>query len=609
MPLELKRVLIGKPLPTSRATHERLNNVQALAVFASDAVSSTAYATQEILLVLTTAGAAALGLSIPIALAITVLLAVITLSYQQTIFAYPTGGGAYLVCKDNLGPKIAQVAGAALLLDYILTVAVSVSAGVAALTSAYPVLHGHTVLICLAAILIIALGNIRGVRESGTVFAIPTYFFIVMACSLLLSGFYRYFTGHEPVVPHHSLVATESIGFFLILRAFASGCAALTGIEAISDGIQAFRPPESRNASKTMIAMSLLLGFIFLGITWLSHHYGISYREHDPQTVPSMLASAIFGRGFLYLAFQISTMGILFMGANTSYADFPRLCSFEARDGYLPRQLTNLGERLVFNNGILMLSLLASALLITFHGSTDRLIPLYAVGVFISFTLSQTGMVMRWRKMRTPGWRLKATINGLGATTTAIVCLIIGYTKFTHGAWIVVMLIPILVTVFLRINLHYQNVARQLRFDPALPKLRERAHNKVLVLVPSLNKGSLPAVEFAHTLSGTAVGFHIDTGRDPVLEERLHELWEKICPDMPLIIVHSPYREVVRPILQYIDEMKASGGGPVTVVLPEFVPRRFWHSILHNQTGLMIKWALLFKRDVVLCNYRYYLEQ
>jgi amino acid transporter len=602
-------VLIGQPIHSKRAAHERLGNIQALAVFASDAISSTAYATQEILLVLSVAGAAALHLALPVAIAIAVLLAIVTISYQQTIFAYPNGGGAYIVAKDNLGEIPAQTAGAALLLDYILTVAVSISAGIAAVTSAYPSLHPYTVELCVGALALIALGNLRGVRDSGTIFAVPTYFFIVMAYAVLLGGAYRYFTGTEARPPQEMLRATHGIGLFLILRAFASGCAALTGVEAISNGIQAFRPPESRNASKTMIAMSLVLGTVFLGITWLANHYGVVYTEHSKETVPSMLAEAIIGRGTFYLAFQIATMGVLLMAANTSYADFPRLSALQARDGFLPRQLTNVGERLVHNNGILILTIFASLLLVIFHGNTDHLIPLYSVGVFLSFTLSQTGMVVRWCRLKTPGWRLKAVINGTGAVTTAVVCAVVGITKFSHGAYIIVFLVPALVALFFQIHVHYREVASQLRFT-TIPKPEERAtSNRVLVLVPSLNQGSRPAVEFARSLSTTAIAFHVESGRDPGALERLKELWEKVYPDMPLIVYHSPYREVVRPILQYIDEMLASTGkGPVTVVLPEFVPRRFWHGFLHNQTGFMIKWALLFKRNVVLCNVRYYLE-
>jgi amino acid transporter len=611
MALSLRRAVFGKPIATERAHHERLNNFQALAVFASDAISSTAYATQEILLMLTLAGTSALHLSLPIAGSIAVLLVIVTISYQQTLFAYPNGGGAYIVAKDNLGVLPSQIAGASLLTDYILTVSVSIAAGIAAVTSAFPALHEHTVLLCLLAIGVIALGNLRGVRESGTIFAIPTYFFIVVAYLLLAAGFYRVFIQGVPQrPPQEAIHATQTLTLFLILRAFASGCAALTGIEAISNGIQAFRAPESKNASKTMISMSFVLTTVFLGITWLSNHYGIVYTHETKETVPSMLAEAIFGgRGTLYLAFQLGTMAILIMAANTAFADFPRLAALQAADGFLPRQLTNLGERLVFNNGIAGLTLLSSLLIIVFRGNTDHLIPLYAVGVFLSFTLSQFGMVVRWSRLRTPGWRLKALINGLGGISTGMVCLVIAMTKFMSGAWLIILVIPLMVSVFYQIHRHYVNVGDQLRLE-AIPKLREKSLSKVLVLVPGVHKGSIPAVEFARSLSPSAIGFHVDSGRDPQAEADLKAHWDEFAGDMPLIIVHSPYREVVRPILEFLEVLKESGdvSAPVTVVLPEFVPRGWLNSILHNQTGLIIKWALLFRRDVVLCNVRYYLD-
>jgi amino acid transporter len=611
MALALRHILFGPPIPTERAHHERLNNVQALAVFASDAISSTAYATQEILLVLTAAGQAALHLTIPVGILILLLLLVVMISYRQTIFAYPNGGGSYIVARDNLGVLPAQIAGASLLTDYVLTVSVSISAGIAAITSAFPALHPYTVLLCLLAIGTIAWGNLRGIRESGTIFAIPTYFFIGMAYVMLGCALFRYLF-HEEIpfkaaqtLPYHT---AESIGIVLILRAFASGCAALTGVEAISDGIPAFRPPESKNASRTLVYMGAVLATIFFGITWFVHHYGIIYTESSKETVLSMLAGLALGRGSLYFLFQLATMGILIMAANTSYSDFPRLAFFMAQDGFLPRQMTNLGERLVFNNGILTLTVLSSILLVIFKGDTDRLIPLYAVGVFLSFTLSQSGMVRRWNRLRTPGWRIKALVNGMGALTTGIVACIIASTKFVHGAWVVTIIIPCLVLVFFQINRHYQKVTRQLKVEE-LPKVRKQSLSKVLVLVPGIHKGAIAAIEFAQSLSDNAIGIHIDVGRDAQAESRLKEEWESVADGMPLIVVHSPYREVVRPIMEFIDQMKASvGTGPVTVVLPEFVPKGFLNMLLHNQTGLMIKWALLFKRDVVLCNVRYYLD-
>jgi hypothetical protein len=368
-----------------------------------------------------------------------------------------------------------------------------------------------------------------------------------------------------------------------------------------------FRPPESKNASLTMIRMSIILSTIFVGVTWLAWHHGITYHE-GAQTVPSQLARSIFGHGGVYLAFQFSTMLILVLAANTPFAGFPPLAALQAKDGFLPRQLTNLGERLVFNNGIFVLTIFASILIIVFHGSTDHLIPLYAVGVFLSFTISQFGMVKRWRRLRTPGWRLKAFINGLGAVTTGVVTVVVAITKFTHGAWLVTIIIPALVFLFFQIHRHYVKVTRQLYLE-TVPEIKTRSLSKVLVLVPGLTKGIIPAIEFAKSMSPAAVGFHVDVGRNSESEAQLKEEWERVAGGMPLIIIHSPFREVVRPILEFIDEMKADeSSGPVTIVLPEFVPRGFFSKILHNQTGLMIKWAILFKKDVVLCNVRYYLD-
>ncbi len=609
MPLSFRNLLIGRPIASDRAQHERLNNVQALAIFASDAISSTAYATQEILLALSVAGAAALHLSVPIGLAIVALLAIVTVSYQQTLFAYPTGGGAYIVARENLNPFYAQVAGAALLTDYILTVAVSVSAGVAAITSAFPHLFPYTVWLCLGSVTLLMLGNLRGLRESGNIFAAPTYFFVGMAFLMLGIGAFQVFVQHRPPRPPQEVSeAVQALGPFLLLRAFASGCAALTGIEAISNGVMAFRAPESRNASKTMIRMSVILSVVFLGITWLSNYFGVTYHGHGQETVPSQLASLLVGRGTVYLMFQFATMFILVLAANTPFAGFPPLAALQASDGYLPRQLSNLGERLVFNNGILLLAFFACILIVVFGGNTDRLIPLYAVGVFLSFTVSQYGMVVRWRRLKTPGWRFKALLNGLGAVTTGLVCVVVGVTKFAHGAWLIALVIPALVWLFFGIRKHYTYVAKQLRLTE-FPTIQDESLSKVLVLVPRINKGTMPALRFARSLSHSAVGFHIDTGRNAQSEALMREEWERMAPHIPLIIVHSPYREVVAPILEYIDVMQEVGGsGPVTVVLPEFVPSGFVKKLLHNQTGLMIKWSLLSRRNVVLCNVRYHLE-
>ncbi|HIQ05419.1 MAG TPA: APC family permease, partial [Anaerolineae bacterium] len=444
-----RRWLIGPPLPTERAIHERLGKVQALAVLSSDALSSVAYATEEILLVLVLAGSGAINLAWPIALAISTLLFIVASSYYQTVHAYPAGGGAYLVTKDNLGTLPSLVAGSSLLIDYVLTVAVSTSAGVAAITSAFPSLYPARVWLALAAVILITVVNLRGVRESGQVFAVPTYFFIVTMYLLILGGILRllfYGEAATTLVPPTAVAPVHGLTAFLILRAFASGCTALTGIEAISDGVPIFKKPEADNAGKTLLWMVTILVSLFLGITWLSHQYSILPSEGE--TVISQLARHVFGPGPFYYAVQTATALILLLAANTSYSDFPRLSMWLARDRFLPRQLANLGDRLVYNNGIVMLGLLASLLITLFGASTHALIPLYAVGVFISFTLSQTSMVRRWWRLRTPGWAYRASFNGLGAVATGVVMLIIATTKFIHGAWIVLLLIPVFVQIF-----------------------------------------------------------------------------------------------------------------------------------------------------------------
>src|SRR5437868_6527648 len=459
----LKRWLVGPPMPLAQARHERLSKRVALAVFSSDALSSVAYATEEILLILVLAGTAALHYSVPIALAITALLAIVAISYQQTIHAYPSGGGSYIVARENLGSVPGLVAAAALLVDYVLTVSVSVAAGVAAVTSAMPHLAEHKVAIGVGCVAVIALANIRGVRESGRIFAVPTYFFIVSFGILLLEGFSRLATGSLPATPPPDIPAVEALTWFLILRAFASGCTAMTGIEAISNGIPAFRPPESRNAAITLGWMAVILSTMFAGLTVLADRLGIV--PVATETVVSQIARRLHGTGVFYYMIQAATALILVLAANTSFADFPRLSSLLARDRFVPRQFANLGERLVFSNGILVLAGMAAVLLVIFGGETHALIPLYAVGVFISFTLSQSGMVRRWLRVRGPGWPHRLAINAIGALTTGIVTLVIAVTKFTHGAWIVVLVIPMLVAGFIAMRRHYDDVAMQLSLD------------------------------------------------------------------------------------------------------------------------------------------------
>lgn len=606
----LRRLLIGSPLPTERLIHERITKFKGLAVFSSDALSSSAYATEEILLALLAAGAAALTISLPVALAISTVLAIVAFSYYQTIHAYPSGGGAYIVAHDNLGLWPGLIAAAALLIDYVLTVAVSISAGIAAVTSAVPVLFQYRVALALAAIALVALINLRGVRESATVFALPTYLFIVSVGLLLLIGLVRMF-GTPPVPPQVDVgTAAAPLTLYLILRAFASGSVAVTGVEAISNGIPAFRPPESRNAGITLIWMAAILISFFLGITVLARHFGIVPRGHE--TVVSQLARGVFGTGPAYFLVQSATALILVLAANTSFADFPRLSSILARDGFLPRQLANLGDRLVFANGILLLALLSGLLVFFFGASTHALIPLYAVGVFLSFTLSQAGMVRHWWKLRTAGWRRSLFINGIGGVATAVVLAVLVTAKFIQGAWIVTLLIPLDVWIMYRIYRHYSEVRGQLTLEGAKMPEPIRRH-KVIVPVAGIHRGVLPALRYAKSLSDDIVAVAVDI--DPKRTEDLLAKWLHWGMGVPLEILSSPYRSLVQPLMRYLDEHEWEVGfdQQITLVVPEFVPTRWWHFFLHGQNAFLLKVALYFRRRqgsrvTVVTDVPYYLE-
>jgi amino acid transporter len=599
----LKRLFVGSPLPTAQQRHERLGRATALAVFASDALSSVAYATEEILLVLILAGTVALSYSLPIAIAIAILIAIVVSSYRQTIRAYPQGGGAYIVSKDNLGTTAGLVAGAALLIDYVLTVAVSVAAGVAALTSAVPFLFRYRVPLCVLAVVVVSVANLRGLRESGKLFAAPTYLFIGSLGALVVYGSAgamfdfipeRPYQGHPP--------GLEGVGLFLILRAFASGCTALTGVEAVSDGVPAFKPPEAHNARVVLTWLGVILIALFLGITFLSYDFGIVPR-HD-ETVVSQLARHVFGGGPFYYVIQAGTMLILLLAANTSFADFPRLSFFLARDRFIPRQFATQGDRLVFSNGIVILGGVATLLLVAFNGDTHALIPLYAVGVFLSFTLSQASMVRRWLRLREEGWWWRWWFNGLGAVVTGLVVLTIAATKFTHGAWIVVLLIPTLVAAFVIVHRHYDEVARQLSlegFEPPPP-----ITNTVLVLVGDIHRGVVKAIQYAQSLSPNAKAVFVET--DPERTRRLEEKWGKWGMGAPLIVLTSPYRSLLGPLLEYIDNLQKDENHVVTIVLPEFIPAKWWQLGLHNQTALLIKGAMLFRKNVIVTDVPYHLS-
>ncbi len=612
----IAHLLLGSPLPTSDEVHRRLSKIQALAIFSSDALSSVAYAPEEIMLVLIVGGTTLLRFSFPIALCITVLLAIVATSYFQTIHGYPSGGGAYIVAYDNLGLWPGLTAAAALLIDYVLTVAVSITAGMAAITSAFPNLQPFSIPIAMMAILIIAWGNLRGIRESGTLFSIPSYAFISLTLALIVAGLVRLVAG---TLPHteipFSADGVQGLSILIILRAFASGTTALTGVEAISNGVMAFKKPEADNAGKTLITMAILLAIMFIGIVFLTYQVGIVPGEHE--TIVSKLGRVVLGNGLVYLLFQGATATILFLAANTSFAGFPRLAAILAKDRFLPRQLSNVGDRLVFSNGILALAIIAAALVIGFGGNPHRLIPLYAVGVFLSFTLSQTGMVRLWSQRRGIGWTWKASINGLGALTTGIVLLVIASTKFIRGAWIVVVLIPMFVGVLYAIKRHYLRVAEQLTLKGMKPKKWDKSsptkRYKVIVPLSGLHRGSLKALHFARSLSKDVTAVVVDI--EPEVTARIKEMWPRWGGDVKLTVLHSPYRSTIQPLLSFLDDVDRSEPerGLAVVVLPQFIPARWWHTLLHNQTAKLIKRVLLYRRglagtDRVLIDVPYHLH-
>jgi len=606
----VKRFLIGQSLPTSAHAEERLSNAAGLAVLSSDALSSVAYATEEILLVLIAAGSGALVWSLPIGITIVALLAVVILSYRQTIKAYPQGGGSYIVARENLGLYPGLIAGASLMIDYILTVTVSISAGTAALTSAFPWLQNYTVELCLLFLTLLMIANLRGVKESGQLFMVPT--FVFMACIFLLIGLgmFQLLTGHVPADYPPDRGEKVSLSLFFILRAFSQGCTALTGVEAISDGVLAFKAPEWKNARKTLLYLGVLLGLMFLGITYLAYAYHVIPVEG--QTVVSLLGRKIIGEGPLYIFIQGATLLILLLAANTSYADFPRLCYFLARDGFLPRQMAILGERLVYSNGIIILSVSAAALIIVFQGNTNAIIPLYAVGVFTSFTLSQAGMVRRWFGNRVEGWQASAFLNALGATVTAIVLSVIVATKFHDGAWVVVVAIPIFVYGFMRIFRHYKLVANRLSLQDVAPRSYiphppvEVPTHPAIIIVGQLNQGTLEALDYACNVADKIVAIHVDLGTTD--REKLHKRWKEFGRGIPLMIVDSPFREIVTPIANFVREFEFKHPSLMTtVIIPTFVTRNWWEGLLHNQTAFFLERALLAKKSRVVTRVRYYL--
>jgi amino acid transporter len=630
----VKRFLIGQPIPSSQAVHERLTRVKALAVLSSDAISSVAYGPEAALLVLSAAGAGALVVNLPISAAIALLLIIVTFSYRQTIFAYPSGGGSYIVASENLGRLPGLVAAAALLIDYVLTVAVSVASGVAALVSAAPVLAQQVVPLALAFVAILAIGNLRGVRESGALFAAPTYLFIGSLCVLVLVGLVRVIVLHDPAatgVPRSPVPAVEAVGVLLILKAFSSGCTAMTGIEAVSNGVPAFEPPESRNAATTMLWMSGILGTLFVGIVVLFFSYGLVPDPSGNPTLLSQLAEQVVGRSWFYYVIQGTTLLVLVLAANTSYADFPRLSAILARDDFIPHLFGFRGDRLAFSVGISALSILAAVLLVVFQGSVDALIPLFAVGVFVAFTMSQAGMVVHWRRLRGPGWRSKAVINGLGATASAVVALVAGGTKFISGeplfqlfgvdvragSWIVIVLIPLLIANFLGIHHHYRRAAEELAVETPLSP--EQIKHQVVVPIGALNRVTIQTLAYAASiapgLAGPAVtAVHVSDSREEFA--RLSQAWRAHCVTHPFLepirlrLILSPYRTLIPALMAYIDDLDEQRPGvTITIVLPELVPAHWWEQPLHTQTALRLKAALLFRPGTVVTSVPYHLEK
>ena len=666
----LKRFLVGNPISTEHADHERLNNKTALAVFSSDPLSSVAYSTEAILLVLLAAGTIATGYIVPIVIGITVLLGILVLSYRQTIHAYPSGGGAYIVAKDNLGTLPGLVAGASLLVDYILTVAVSISAGVAAFTSAvqgtrFEFLQDHRVAICIGLVVFITIINLRGVRESGAFFAGPTYLFIFSMLALVLVGFFHYFTTGEvmPTPAADQVHFDASVGgisqgsltgfalVWLLMRAFAAGCTALTGVEAISNGIPAFKKPESNNAAKTLTWMAGIMVILVLGTGFLA--YKINAHPSPDETLVSLMTRHTFGTGIFYYFVQGATAAILILAANTSFADFPRLSSLLAADRFLPRQFANRGDKLVFSNGIILLAIFSIVLIVIFGGQEQLMLPLYALGVFLSFTLSQAGMVIHWLRERKAeeakerimreeeakqlhrtedpnaashgrerikaierdeggNWFFSILINGLGASVTFIVLIVISITKFTHGAWAVIVLIPLIVVMFRAINGHYKLVAAQLSLDKVTKHPVVVLDHRILVPISGIHRGVLPALRYARSLSAnghahvTAVYVEIN----PQNTDEIKKQWETWGEGIELKVLDSPFRSVTTPLLKFINEEAVKHKDSITtVVLPEFIPRVWWQQLLHNQTTLLIKGRLLFSRRIVVTSVPHHLRR
>jgi amino acid transporter len=609
---DVRHFLIGSPMPTRQLGKMRLSKIRALAAFSPDALSSIAYANQEIFLGLVVAGSAGLAMSWPIGLMIAGLLAIVSISYFQTIHGYPTGGGAYTVARENMGLMPGLLAAIALMIDYVLTAAVSLTAGVAAIASAFAILWPYRVPLALLVLLAITLLNLRGIRETGGVMAVPVYLFLISFLSMLIFGLFRAWGEGPGSLAQAAPPAAQALTAFLILRTFASGCTALTGIEAISNGVPAFKPPEAKNAGRTLIAMALLMGVLFIGSIGLTQYLAVMPGPNE--TILSALARRLLGIGPAYYIVQLSTLLILSVAANTSFAGFPRVAAILARDGFLPRQLRGLGDRLVFSNGILLLALAVALLIIVFGGDSHALIPLFAVGAFLAFTLSQSAMVIHWWRDRSGKWWLKAAINGTGALVTATTLIIVAVSKFVQGAWITILVIPLMIALFMQIRAHYRETAQQLSMAGTPLIRRSFSSLRVVVPISDVNRGNIDAVDFARSISQHVTGVYIEL--DPGSGERIRERWTALWADVPLVIVPSPYRSIVGPLLDYLDQTDAehNDGQLAALVLPEFVPARWWQALLHNQTAWLIKAALLYRRrhqgyQRVIIDVPYHLER
>lgn len=603
---KMKRLLIGRPMKNSELEGEKLSKLKALAVLSSDALSSVAYGTEQILIVLMAVGAAAAWYSIPISLAVLGLLVILIFSYRQTIYSYPTGGGAYIVAKDNIGLSSGLLAGGSLLVDYILTVAVSSSAGTDAITSAFPVLHDYRVVIALTMILLLTILNLRGITESASVLALPVYLFVFAIVVLIITGFIKYaMGGAEPAVPVEWGSAANNVSLFLLLKAFSSGCSALTGVEAVSNAIPNFRAPAEKNAAKTLVMMGSILGFMFLGISLLAYWYGIVPSEKE--TVVSQIANSVFGRGTIYYIIQGVTALILFLAANTAYSAFPLLAFMLAKDKFMPHMFLVRGDRLGYSNGIIFLGILSAVLVIAFHGNTEGLIPLYAVGVFIPFTLSQLGMMIRWIKLKPSGWYVKLLINTIGMLTTLSITLIFIFTKFSQ-VWPVFIFLPLVIWIFMRIHRHYIHVANQLRINIKEDKLQIKG-STIVVPIGGITSVVRNSLSYAKSLTDNVVAVYVGFDDDSI--HKMEEKWEGWNPGVRLITLRSSYRSIVKPLIKFIDtvEWKKNETDHITILIPQFITKHWWQYVLHNQTSLLLRAYLFRHKDVVISTVTYHLDK